>query len=63
MKKARIQAGLLPTEKRVRSFDEGELSLNSGQAMAESRRCLKCDLRLNICQPILPPRKKLDVHK
>ncbi|MFC2020685.1 FAD-dependent oxidoreductase [Chloroflexota bacterium] len=60
--KARLEPGLLPAEERVLTFDGVELALSSEQAVAEGCRCLKCDLRFNISEPILPPRQKLWVE-
>lgn len=39
-----------------------ELPLNSDEAMAEAKRCLRCDLRLLFSKPILPPKKRLWVE-
>ena len=60
--KARVKPLLLPAAERVQSFEEAELALIPEQAMIESRRCLRCDLRFKISKPILPPQKKLWVE-
>lgn len=60
--KPRIEVPLLSTEKRVGSFEEVELTLSPRQAVAEAGRCLRCELRLEISKPILPPKKKLWVE-
>jgi len=49
----------LPVEKRLRSFAEVETGLEEDKAIAEAKRCLRCDLRLQIRQPVLPPEKWL----
>ena len=46
----------------MQSFEEVELTLPAEQAMTEANRCLKCDLRFEICRPIMPPQKKLWVE-
>lgn len=53
---------LLPLEARIHSFENVGLGLTTEQAISESQRCLRCDLRLGIGKPILPPRKKLWVE-
>ncbi len=60
--KARVKPLLLPAAERVQSFEEAELALSTEQAVIESRRCLRCDLRFKITKPILPPQKKLWVE-
>ncbi|UCB44086.1 MAG: FAD-dependent oxidoreductase [Dehalococcoidales bacterium] len=57
--KARINPALLPPEERVCSFKTVELSLDTEYAMAESIRCLRCNLRSGIPRHILPPQQKL----
>ncbi len=58
IEKARVEPSLCPTRERIRCFEAVELPLNSEQAEAEGRRCLKCDLRFELSKPILPPRKE-----
>lgn len=45
----------LPVEKRRGNFAEVELGFDEKMALAEAKRCLRCDLRLQIAQPVLPP--------
>lgn len=40
---------------RQTSFDTIELGFDESMALREARRCLRCDLRLQIGTPILPP--------
>ncbi|MFH1624857.1 MAG: BzdV protein, partial [Pseudomonadota bacterium] len=44
------------------SFENVELSLTTEQAVSESQRCLRCDLRMTICKPFLAPHEKLWVE-
>ena len=45
----------LPVEDRMKSFSEIELGYNRVQATEEAKRCLQCDLRLNMAQIVFPP--------
>jgi formate dehydrogenase beta subunit len=51
----RVQMPGLPLERRVKGFEEIELGFNEAQAMEEAKRCLGCDLRLEISPVLLPP--------
>lgn len=42
----RVEAPLLPLEKRVSNFDEVELGYSAEEAIGEARRCLHCDRKL-----------------
>ena len=42
------------------SYAESPLTMD--EAIAEAKRCLRCDLRLLFAKPVLPPRKKLWVE-
>ncbi len=53
----RVQMPCLPLTDRITSFNEIELGLNENMAIEEAKRCLKCDLRLNISSVTLPPEK------
>jgi len=44
---------------RMKSFAEVELGFDEKAAIEEAKRCLRCDLRLQIRQPVLPPEKWL----
>jgi len=53
----RAEMRTLPIEKRRGNFDEVELGFDEKVATREAKRCLRCDLRLQIRQPTLPPEK------
>jgi len=53
----RAEMPSLPVEKRRGNFVEVELGFNENTAVNEAKRCLRCDLRLQINQPVLPPEK------
>jgi len=57
--KRRAQMPTLSVEKRQGSFAEVELGFNEKATVEEAKRCLRCDLRLQIRQPTLPPEKWL----
>ncbi len=57
--KPRVKMPRLPLEKRKGNFAEVELGFNEKMAVEEAGRCLRCDLRLLISPPILPPEKWL----
>jgi len=50
---------MLPVEKRRGNFAEVELAFDEKTALEEAKRCLRCDLRLQISPPVLPPEKWL----
>lgn len=60
--KRRVEMPTLPVEKRRGNFAEVELGLDEKLAIEEANRCLRCDLRLQITQPILPPEKWLKLE-
>ncbi len=53
----RAEMPSLPVEQRKGNFDEVELGFNEKAALDEAKRCLRCDLRLQIKQPLFPPEK------
>ena len=53
--KGRVEMPNLPVEERRGNFAEVELGLDEKSAIEEAKRCLRCDLRLQIAPPILPP--------
>jgi len=53
----RAEMPSLPVDKRRGNFAEVELGFDEGTAIGEAKRCLRCDLRLQISQPMLPPEK------
>jgi len=55
--KRRAEMPHLPVEQRVGNFSEVALGLDEKTAIGEANRCLRCDLRLQIRQPALPPEK------
>jgi len=55
----RAEMPSLPVEKRRGNFAEVELGFDEKTAVKEAKRCLRCDLRLQIRQPVLPPEKWL----
>jgi hypothetical protein len=55
----RAKMPTLPVEKRSGNFAEVELGLDKKTAFEEAKRCLRCDLRLQIVQPTLPPERWL----
>ncbi len=57
--KVRIDVPSLPSDER-RSFDCLSPGLDAGAAAMEGSRCLRCDMRLEMAQVILPPRLWLD---
>jgi len=55
----RAKMPILAVERRRGNFAEVELGFDEKTALAEAKRCLRCDLRLLIVQPVLPPEKWL----
>ena len=53
--KARIQMPCLEVKERLKSFADIELGFDKEMAIEEAKRCLRCDLRLQILPPTLPP--------
>jgi NADPH-dependent glutamate synthase beta subunit-like oxidoreductase/NAD-dependent dihydropyrimidine dehydrogenase PreA subunit len=47
----------MPVEERLSGFDEIERGYDAESAHKEALRCLKCDLRLKISPPRLPPKR------
>jgi ferredoxin len=43
-------------------LNESETPLSEEEAIAEAGRCLRCDLRVTLSKPVLPPKKKLWVE-
>jgi formate dehydrogenase beta subunit len=58
--KRRVQIPYLPLEERLQDFSLVELSFNEEMALEEAKRCLRCDLRLEISPVVLPPEKWLE---
>jgi len=58
--RAKMQS--LPVERRRGNFAEVELGFDEKMAVEEAKRCLRCDLRLQISQPTLPPEKWLKLE-
>jgi len=55
----RAEMPTLPVEERKGNFHEVELGFDQETAVKEAKRCLRCDMRLQIRQPVLPPEKWL----
>lgn len=55
--KGRAVMHSLPVEQRRGNFFEVALGFDEKTAVNEANRCLRCDLRLQIKQPLLPPEK------
>ncbi|MDH5450578.1 MAG: FAD-dependent oxidoreductase [Candidatus Bathyarchaeota archaeon] len=62
LKRNRAEMPSLPVEKRHGNFAEVELGFGEKMAVEEAKRCLRCDLRLQISQPTLPPEKWLKLE-
>jgi NADPH-dependent glutamate synthase beta subunit-like oxidoreductase len=54
----RAEITKIPVKERVPGFKQVELCLCGEDAKKEAQRCLKCQLRLQIDRPPLPPEKK-----
>ncbi len=55
----RVPMPSLPPQERPRSFDEIHLGYDENMAQQEASRCLRCDYRLHILAPVVPPEKWL----
>lgn len=55
----RLAASYQPPPPQFAGMSNAEPPLSQEEAMAEARRCLRCDLRLLLSKPIFPPRKRL----
>lgn len=51
----RVKMACLPISERIKSFAEIELGYDPKQATEEAKRCLQCDLRLEMTPVIFPP--------
>jgi formate dehydrogenase beta subunit len=54
---ARAAMPVLPVDQRHQGFDEVYLGYDEQMARQEASRCLRCDYRLHILAPVLPPEK------
>lgn len=61
-KRERVTVPTLPVQERKGNFKEVVPSYEREQAIQEARRCLRCDLRLRISAPSLPPKKWLEFN-
>jgi formate dehydrogenase beta subunit len=61
--KGRAQVPCSPLEQRVQGFSVAELGLNEEEAVEEAKRCLRCDLRLQISPVTLPPEKWFEFNQ
>jgi len=53
----RLPVPCLPVEERHGNFDKVELGFDKAEATEEAERCLQCDLRFTISEPVSPPIK------
>lgn len=53
----------IPARERIQDFAEVEATLVSSEARAEAARCLQCDLRLRLSDPVLPPLPWLEFNE
>jgi formate dehydrogenase beta subunit len=58
--RARVTVPALPVEERHTGFAEVHLGYDEQMAQQEAGRCLRCDYRLHIEAPVLPPEKWLE---
>jgi NADPH-dependent glutamate synthase beta subunit-like oxidoreductase len=58
---ARVPMPALPVEQRHQGFDEVYLGYDEEMARQEASRCLRCDYRLHILSPVLPPERWLQL--
>lgn len=56
----RVSMPCLPLAERQVSFDPIELGFDEVMALEEAKRCLRCDLRLQLAPPVLPPESCLE---
>ena len=56
---ARVAMPSLPVEQRLNGFEEVELGFDREAAVAEAKRCLQCNLRLEISPVTLPVEVKV----
>jgi hypothetical protein len=55
----RVKMHSLPVDQRLQGLSEVELGFEVEEAVREAKRCLRCDLRLQILPPIFPPEEWL----
>ncbi len=60
--KRRASMPCLPVEQRLTDFTEVELGFDEAAAVEEAKRCLRCELRLQISPVPLPPEKWLEFN-
>jgi NADPH-dependent glutamate synthase beta subunit-like oxidoreductase len=60
--RSRVREPRLPVEQRINNFSEIALGFAKQRACEEARRCLRCDLRLQISQVMLPPSEWLEFN-
>jgi hypothetical protein len=59
-RRQKVAVPTLPAQERKGDFREVALGYEQEQAIREASRCLRCDLRLRISAPTLPPKKWLE---
>ena len=60
--RARVQMPSLPVEQRLKGFAQANLGFVEEMAIEEAKRCLQCDLRLQISPVPFPPEKWLEFN-
>ena len=60
--KPRVRMSCLPMEERLKGFAEIELGFDEPLAVEEAKRCLRCDLRLQLSAVISPPEEWLEFN-
>lgn len=58
----RIPMPRISDERRKTTFDQVELGYDAQMAIAEAKRCLQCDLRLRLTEPLMPPEEWLEFN-
>ncbi len=58
---SRVAVRSLPASDRAKTFGEVDLGYDEALAVAEAKRCLQCDLRFCVSEPVLPPEKWLEL--
>ncbi|MFQ6083717.1 MAG: FAD-dependent oxidoreductase [Candidatus Aminicenantia bacterium] len=60
--KSRVKMPTFLLKKRKKSFDLIELGFDEQMAIQEAKRCLRCDLRLQVSSPFFPPERWLEFN-
>ncbi|MCL5962504.1 MAG: FAD-dependent oxidoreductase [Chloroflexi bacterium] len=57
--RGRVKMPCVPLEERLGGFSQVELGYTAEQAIEEAKRCLRCDLRLQLNKPVFAPKEEL----